>query len=133
MHLNRTGDDTSGLYWEMTRRNGINALAFRMPQHGIFFDTDADCVGIMGRIEWKWNSQWTKLLAHSGTSLFLSVKPGIPSEAEEKALKEYMKIAAEYHKPARPLDWEDTACPACWDTDMGKQNFKWFGNEVMHI
>ena len=57
MHLNRTGDDTSGLYWDMTRRNGINALAFRMPQHGIFFDADADCVGMMGRIEWKWNRQ----------------------------------------------------------------------------
>ena len=117
----------------MTRRNGINALAFRMPQHGIFFDADADCVGMMGRIEWKWNRQWTKLLAYSGTSLFLSVKPGIPTEAEEEELKAYMKIAAELHKPARPLDWEDTACPVYWDTDAGSQRFEWFGSEVMHI
>ena len=28
MHMNRTGDDTSGLNWERTRSMGINTLAF---------------------------------------------------------------------------------------------------------
>lgn len=60
MHINRTGDDTSGLTWERTRRMGINTLAFRLPQHKTFFDVDADCVGIAGNIPWKLNRQWEK-------------------------------------------------------------------------
>lgn len=126
MHLHRTGDDTSGLHWDLTRRNGVNALAFRMPQHGIFFDIDADCVGFTEQIDWKWNRQWAKLLAHSGTPLFLSVKPGLPSAGEEEELRSYMKTAAEYHEPAKPLDWEDTACPACWDIDGEQKKFQWY-------
>ena len=41
--LQRTGDDTSGRIWERTRRMGINTLAYRLPQHGTFFASDADC------------------------------------------------------------------------------------------
>ena len=55
MHMNRTGDDTSGLMWERTLRFGVNALAFRMPQHGAFYDVDADCIGITDKIDWKYN------------------------------------------------------------------------------
>ena len=126
MHLNRTGDDTSGLRWSMTRRNGINALAFRMPQHGIFYDADADCVGIAGNIEWKWNRQWTELLAESGTSLFISAKPGILSSHEETELKQFMKLASEHTAPAEPLDWEYTSCPRQWKTQEGIKEFKWY-------
>ena len=50
MHLNRTGDDTSGRIWERTRRMGVNTLAFRLPQHNTFYHIDADCVGIFGMI-----------------------------------------------------------------------------------
>ena len=52
MHLNRTGDDTSGRIWERTRRMGVNTLAFRLPQHNAFYHIDADCVGIFGMIPW---------------------------------------------------------------------------------
>ena len=83
MHLQRTGDDTSGLMWERTLRFGVNTLAFRMPQHRAFFDIDADCIGISGRIDWQYNRQWGELLAGSGTSLFYSLKPDtLPPEQE---------------------------------------------------
>lgn len=55
MHLNRTGDDTSGREWERTRKYGANALAFRMLHHEAFFLADADCIGIMGEIDWMEN------------------------------------------------------------------------------
>ncbi|UKI37029.1 MAG: hypothetical protein L6V93_02035 [Clostridiales bacterium] len=35
--IQRTGDDTSGIEWERTKKYGINTLAFRMPQHNNFF------------------------------------------------------------------------------------------------
>ena len=63
MHIARTGDDTSGLDWERTRKNGINTLAFRLPQHNTFFELDADCVGISERVDWRFNRQWTDLVA----------------------------------------------------------------------
>lgn len=126
MHLNRTGDDTSGHFWDMTRKNGINALAFRMPQHGIFFDADADCVGIMGEVEWKWNRQWAELLAGSGTSLFVSAKPGLLTEEEMKEMKEFMKTASQRHDAAKPLDWEDTSCPNHWLLDGREKEYQWY-------
>lgn len=71
-HLNRVGCDTSGSDWEDTRCFGVNSLAFRMLYRRIFHDIDADCVGIMGKIDWKYNAQWLKLLSMSGTPLFVS-------------------------------------------------------------
>ena len=48
---------TSGVEWERTRNMGVNTLAFRLPQHRAFFDMDADCVGITGKIDWNKNRQ----------------------------------------------------------------------------
>lgn len=67
MHLNRTGDDTSGTQWSRTKKMGVNTLAFRMPQHKHFFEVDADCVGITEKIPWGKNRQWLKVLSESGT------------------------------------------------------------------
>ncbi|MBR4000525.1 MAG: hypothetical protein IKI93_19530, partial [Clostridia bacterium] len=55
--LNRTGDDTSGLEWERTRKMGVNTVAFRLIQNGIFYMADGDCVGITGAVDWKKNRQ----------------------------------------------------------------------------
>lgn len=129
MQLNRTGDDTSGFYWDMTRKNGINALAFRMPQQGIFFDADADCVGIKGEIAWEFNSQWAHLLAESGTSMFISAEPGILTEEEEEQMREYFRQASVPHTPAEPLDWEDTSCPKRWKLDRGVQEYRWYSGD----
>ena len=71
MHLNRTGDDTSGRLWERTRKMGVNTLAFTLPMHGSFFAIDADCVGVTGEIHWELNRQWLWLLAESGVSVQL--------------------------------------------------------------
>ena len=107
MHLNRTGDDTSGRIWERSRKMGVNTLAFRLPQHGAFYDVDADCVGINGSIPWEKNRQWAEVIARSGTPLFLSVKPGILKKEEEEELRSIMKIASEQKQHMIPMDWED--------------------------
>ena len=68
---------TSGISWERTRKMGINTLAFRLCQHRTFFDVDADCLGVTGKIPWAQNRQWAELLAQSGTPFLASIKPGI--------------------------------------------------------
>lgn len=126
MHMNRTGDDTSGFVWERTRKMGVNTLAFRMPHHRTFYDIDADCVGINGEIKWKYNRQWAELLAKSGTSLFLSVKPGILTEDEERDVKEFYRLASLTHTPAEPLDWQNTNCPSKWKMEDGIREYEWY-------
>ena len=126
MHMQRTGDDTSGLMWERTLRFGVNTLAFRMPQHGAFFDIDADCIGISPWIDWAYNRQWGELLSRSGTSLFYSVKPYSLPEEQEKMLSGMLKANAVRHTPAEPLDWQDTPLPQDWLLDGEKTTFHWY-------
>ena len=126
MHMNRTGDDTSGLHWERTRRMGINTLAFRLPQHRTFFDVDADCVGIAGKIPWELNRQWADVLAESGTSLFISVKPGILGEKEKEELRKIMVKASAQTCHKVPLDWMDTDCPQIWADEQEQVEYNWY-------
>jgi hypothetical protein len=66
--MQRTGDDTSGKVWERTRRMGVNTLAYRLPQDGIFLR--GGC-GLRrhheGDLRGSLNRQWMDLLARSGT------------------------------------------------------------------
>lgn len=128
MHINRTGDDTSGVDWERTRFMGVNTLAFRLPQHGKFYEIDADCVGIDGGISWSMNKQWADVLAQSGTPLFISVRPNILDETEKQELHEILKVASKQEHHVIPVDWEETTCPEHWqdkdhDTDC---KYQWF-------
>ncbi|WP_302486561.1 glycoside hydrolase family 36 protein [uncultured Megamonas sp.] len=128
MHINRTGDDTSGVIWERTRFMGVNTLAFRLPQHGKFYEIDADCVGIDGGISWSMNKQWADVLAQSGTSLFISVRPNILDETEKQELHEILKVASKQEHHVIPVDWEETTCPECWqdkDHDIDCK-YQWF-------
>ena len=128
MHINRTVDDTSGVIWERTRFMGVNTLAFRLPQHGKFYEIDADCVGIDGGISWSMNKQWADVLAQSGTPLFISVRPNILDETEKQELHEILKVASKQEHHVIPVDWEETTCPKHWqdkDHDIDCK-YQWF-------
>lgn len=128
MHINRTGDDTSGKTWERTRRMGINTLAFRLPQHRKFYEVDADCVGIDGPIDWKFNRQWAELLSESGTPLFISARPGLLNDEEKKELRQIMLTASVQPHHLIPADWEHTDCPEKW-VDKGNhlnKKYSWY-------
>lgn len=128
MHINRTGDDTSGVIWERTRFMGVNTLAFRLPQHGKFYEIDADCVGIDGGISWSMNKQWADVLAQSGTPVFISVRPNILNETEKQELHEILKVASKQEHHVIPVDWEETTCPEHWqdkDHDIDCK-YQWF-------
>ena len=126
MHMQRTGDDTSGKTWERTKMMGVNTLAFCLPQHGTFFDIDADCVGIMGKIPWKLNSQWADLVTRSGTSLFVSAKPGVLNETEKEELHQMMLKASLQEEHKIPVDWEYTDCPELWADENEEVEYNWY-------
>ena len=125
MQLARTGDDTSGRDWERTKKMGVNTLAFRMPQHNVFFAADADCVGITPAVPWEKNRQWLDLLANSGTPLFISVAPGSLTKTQYAEIRKAFETASLPFSPAVPLDWMETECPARWRTGHGIKEYQW--------
>jgi len=124
--IQRTGDDTSGREWERTRKMGVNTLAFRLPQHGAFFALDADCVPVTSAIPFPSTADWLRLVALSGTPLFVSADPKITKGPEKAALRHAFNSASQTLPPAEPLDWLETTSPARWRLAGAEQRFDWF-------
>lgn len=125
MHMNRTGDDTSGKAWPRTRRMGVNTLAFTIAQDGSFFAIDADCVPMTADVDETLTNRWLELVAKSGTALFVSVPAARLNEERRAVLREAYRIASEPQPTARPLDWRWTTCPSRWLFADGEKQFDW--------
>lgn len=123
--IQRTGDDTSGMEWERTKKYGVNTLAFRMAQHNSFYLTDADCVGITQSVDWKKNSQWLDVLAKSGTPLFVSIARDSYSDCVKKAVSSAFKINSECKYVSKPLDWMKKTLPCVWESQLGTDIYEW--------
>lgn len=130
MHLNRVGDDVSGLNWERTRRMGVNSLAFRLAQNNVFFAADADCIGILGKIDWEKNRQWLHLLQNSGTPLFVSAKPSVLTQEQKAELAAAYRQASVQTDVAKPLDWLYTTCPTQWELNGETVTYRWIDDAV---
>ena len=125
----RTGDDVSGRDWERTRRMGVNTLAFRLPQNGIFFATDADCVPITRDIPWKLTEQWLQAVAASGSVLLISPEPGAVGEEQKRAIRAAFAVCAAMSKHAAPADWKVNRTPAEWSAGDQLRKYAWIAAE----
>lgn len=125
MDLQRTGDDTSGLEWDRTRRYGINTLAFRMMQHKTFYAVDADCVGITNDISWELNRQWLDVLARSGTPLFVSIAQDAFSDQVREDICAAFRLADSTETVSAAMDWMETRTPQVWKSSHGTQHYSW--------
>ncbi|MET3941967.1 alpha-galactosidase [Paenibacillus sp. PvP094] len=131
VHLQRTGDDTSGIEWERTRKMGINTLAFRMPQHNALFQVDADCVGITYKIPWELNRQWLKLLSSSGTPLFISADPEIVDNEIKEEIRKAYQVASQSLPIGYARDWMSTTSPEKWVLGGQEVEFHWDENALL--
>lgn len=112
VHIERSGCDTSGKQFSVTRKNGVNTLAFMLPLNGRFFRLDADCIGVIpGKIAWEENREWARLLSHSGTPTFISCAEGDLSPEAFRDMREFFARASGEVPPLRPLDWEYNSIP----------------------
>ena len=130
VELGRTGADVNGMSWDITRRMGVNTLAFRMMQHGAFYDVDADCVGITGEIPWAQVGLWLDILSRSGTPLFVSCKPGILTDAQLAELSEAYARNSVQRDKLIPLDWMENICPERWLLNGREIHYDWFADDV---
>lgn len=131
--ISRVGDDTSGLEWERTRRMGVNALAFRLPQHNIFYAADSDCIGLTKAVPWELNKQWLALAAETGTPLFVSIQLDMMGDEQMAAVEDAFARADSPALEAEPLDWMETSCPSCWKFGGEIRNFIWYPEEGTRI
>lgn len=125
VHINRTGDDTSGREWSRTRKMGVNTLAFRQMQNRAFYIADADCVGITHAVPWEQNKKWLELLANSGSPLFISWDPACGETEVERAVKEALRINSNQTDQLIPLDWMETICPSKWMLNGKVIDYSW--------
>lgn len=125
--IQRTGDDTSGRVWERTRRMGVNTLAFRLPQHGTFFASDADCAAHTAQTPWEFDRQFLDLVARSGTALFISVDPDTITAEKKAAFHAAMQTALSGGTPGgcEPLDWLHTTAPRRWRLGTETVTYNW--------
>ncbi len=123
--LQRTGDDTSGREWDITRRYGVNTLAFRMMHHNNFYCADADCVGITKAVSWEKNRQWLDVLSKSGTALFVSIADDAYSDEVKADITTAFEKAAVNTKPSRPVDWMEDMTPHVWESEYGTDKYTW--------
>jgi alpha-galactosidase len=125
--IQRTGDDTSGLKWERTRRMGVNTLAFRMPQHGAFFSSDPDCAAHTEKTPWEFDRQYLDLVARSGAALFVSVDPRTVQTEQKAAFRAAMQTALSGGAPGgcEPLDWLHSTAPRVWRIGSETVTYRW--------
>ncbi len=121
--VQRTGDDVSGHAWERTRRMGVNTLGFRLPQHGVFFALDADCVPVTPDVPWRFTEQWLRAVAGSGTVLLVSPDPRSMGPEQKRAVREAFAVAA--GADAVPTDWLETRTPRVWRGRGGQAEYAW--------
>lgn len=125
LDLQRVGGDVDGRGWERTRRMGINSLAFRLHQHGIFYQVDADCAPVTPTLPWEMSSQWLDLLARSGTPLFVSADPASLNPETNTAIESALRRAAKDQPAAEALDWMDTRSPRQWSFGDETRTYQW--------
>jgi alpha-galactosidase len=125
--VQRVGDDVSGRLWERTRRMGVNALAYRLPQNGTFFAIDPDCAMYTPQTPWELNSQYLDLVARSGAVLFVSANPLTTPPAQKAAFRAALQIALSGGVPggSEPLDWLHTTAPEQWRLGREKVAYHW--------
>ena len=90
--VQRTGNDSSGHAFEMTRRHSVNAV-MRLPMNNTFFNVDPDCAAFTEFVQADINLDFLEMCALTGMTTLASVTPGILKDDEMRRINEIYKMA----------------------------------------
>ena len=125
--IQRSGGDTSGRSFEITRRDGIHCM-MRVPQNGRFFAVDPDCPAFTPRVSKELNFEFMETVAMTGCALFASVTPGILTAAEEDRMHNIFRLVSTL-KPeehAEIADWTRTSVPSEFIFRGETKRYNWY-------
>ncbi len=125
----RTGGDTSGKVWEITRKDGAHVLGQRQYLHGKFFCGDADCAAFTEMVPTELNLAFLDAVARSGSACFASITPGFLTKEEEARLSEIFEIAARPDNDSEPLDWLTTSTPCRYLCQGEEHEYDWYTSQ----
>ncbi len=126
MHLARIAKESPGLPWLRQQHDRVNALAFRLAQHGAFFAVDTGEIPITAALPWKQVRKWTDLAASSGTACFISMSPEAETPAAIKELKRAFEDASLGYSQVVAGDWIKNTCPERWEINGVQREYHWF-------
>ena len=126
MHIQRTGDDTSGKTWERTRVMGVNTLAFCLPQHGVFYEIDADCVGIMGADPLGVEPSVGRSGSQVRDTSFRICKPGLLGEKEKGELHKIMLEASVQKRASGTCRLGIHRLSGSMEDEEGQVEYNWY-------
>ncbi len=123
--VQRTGHDTSGRVYEITRA-AASAAVLRLPQNKTFFSADPDCAAFTERVPISANLDFLELCAVTGQATLASVTPGIIKGEDMKRIRRIYEIASIGGLDASPLDWLGHNAPSRYKTKDGFFEIDWY-------
>jgi len=121
----RTGNDTSGRHFELTRRNAINTM-MRLPLNDTFYRADPDCAAFTELVNPDVNLDFLEMCAITGVTTLASVTPGILTDAQMQRINEIYRIADRDDRRYGIADYDRNAAPDTFVSPEGDvRTFDW--------
>lgn len=121
----RSGCDTSGKDWQVTKKYGLNCLVYRLCQNKTLLITDADCAAFTDKVPTDLNLDYAELISFTDSALFVSAAPGILTTKDEERLMEAFRRASKFNNEMTPVDWMDTSLPTEFMYDGKLYKYDW--------
>lgn len=122
----RSGGDTSGRNFEITRRQGLKCMA-RLPQNNTFFAVDPDCAAFTDRVSHRLNLDFLEMSAVTGVVTLASVTPRSLSAQNMKRIQSIFRTASLGGENAVPEVFVGQNYPSFFKTPQGKKYiYDWY-------
>ena len=124
--VQRTGNDSSGRVFELTRMHSVNAI-MRLPLNDAFFNADPDCAAFTERVDHDINLDYLEMCAITGMTTLASVTPGILTPERMKRINGIYRMADEDTRRYGIAHYTDNANPEIFVSEDGKttRTFDW--------
>ncbi|MBR3681218.1 MAG: hypothetical protein IKL79_04360 [Clostridia bacterium] len=114
----RTGNDTSGNHFELTRRHGVNSM-MRLPLNDTLYRADPDCAAFTDRVDAELNLDYLEMCALTGCTALASVTPHILNGRQMARINEIFLTADEDKRRYGIADYATNACPEKFVSEDG--------------
>lgn len=125
VHIAQTAPISEGGEPGVQIRREINALAFRLCQHGNYFTLAPNPLELPAGVSWHRRALTAKLFSHAGSAFFVAPKaPVLPAKVLHALAKEFYS-ASLGNLQAIPTDWLENTCPELWTLDGAPFPLPW--------